>query len=99
MKRFDLHKCRFWMSDYRFVVYPERHKKMQALVILGMLAVMTPTEVVAVCKCRKNTTDELKDFLEQGKKSEKKVEDVKDVEMKNKDYALVYGAHQRLYGV
>ena len=27
LKRFDEHKCRFWMSDYRFVVYPEKNKK------------------------------------------------------------------------
>ena len=37
LKRFDEHKCRFWMKDYRFVCYPERHRKMQILVMLGML--------------------------------------------------------------
>jgi hypothetical protein len=46
------------MSDYRFVVYPEKHKKMQALVILGMLGAnhrLSVQEIVSIMKCKANT--------------------------------------------
>lgn len=101
LKRFDEHKTRFWMSDYRFVVYPERHRKMQALVILGMLgAGRSVEEVVSICKCKKATVEELAGYVEEGRKNEKKkVADFAGVsgEMKNKDYGLVYGVHLRLH--
>ena len=78
LNRFDEYKCRFWMADYRFVVYPEKHRKQQALVILGMLGnthALSPSEVVAICKCKKPTVEQLHENLENGKNSGKKIED------------------------
>lgn len=37
LKRFDEPKCRFWMADYRFLIYPEKHKKMNNFIIMSML--------------------------------------------------------------
>ncbi len=32
LNRYDEHKPAYWMRDYRFVAYPEKNKKMAALV-------------------------------------------------------------------
>jgi hypothetical protein len=37
LNRYDEHKPAYWLRDYRFVAYPEKHKKMAAFVQLGMM--------------------------------------------------------------
>jgi hypothetical protein len=37
LNRYDEYKPAYWMRDYRFVAYPEKHKKMAAFVQLGMM--------------------------------------------------------------
>jgi len=103
LKRFDEHKCRFWMSDYRFLIYPHLNKKQSCLIILGMLGHthnLTVAQVQAACKLKSEATvRELKEVLDKGKAGTQKVEDFRAIEdMKNKDFALVYGVHQRLHG-
>ncbi len=37
LNRYDEYKPAYWLRDYRFVAYPEKHKKMAAFVQLGMM--------------------------------------------------------------
>ena len=37
LKKFDEHKKGFWMSDYRYLIYPEFHAKMKDFIILSMV--------------------------------------------------------------
>ena len=65
LKKYDEHKEYFWMRDYRYVIYPEKHRKMQQLVILGMLGMgMSAPEVQKIVNCRdKGTVKELADVF------------------------------------
>jgi hypothetical protein len=74
LKRFDEHKCNFWMKDYRFVVYPEKHRKQQILVMLGMLGNgFRADQVTSICKTKKTTVDELVENMNKGSKSDQKI--------------------------
>ena len=97
LKRFDEHKVRYWLRDYRFVAYPERHRKMQILVMLGMLGAshrLSPVDVVRTCKTKAATVDELKTEMDKGLKSDKKIDSFREVDMKTKDFAFAFGVHQ-----
>ena len=37
LKRSDEQRERFWLADYRFLIYPEKTKKMKDFVILSMI--------------------------------------------------------------
>ena len=91
------------MKDYRYVIYPEKHRKMQCLVMLGMMkrkdgnSGMSEQEIVKQIKARQsNTVKELYDEYRKGlsdesNKSLEKYKSYKDV--KSKDYAFAYGVH------
>jgi hypothetical protein len=98
LKRFDNHKPRFWLRDYRFVAYPERHRKMQILVMLGMLGYthsLSLSDVVKICKTKNTTVEELHKEMDKGLKSSKKIEEfqAQSGDLKTKDYAFVFGVH------
>jgi hypothetical protein len=98
LKRYDQYKPRYWLHDYRFVAYPERHRKMQIFVLLGMLGAshrMTVAEIVRTCKTKNATVEELKNEMEKGHKSEKTIEDYRTIsgELKTKDFAFAFGVH------
>ena len=100
LKRYDEFKPRFWLRDYRFVAYPERHRKMQFFVMLGMMGAshrLALADVVRTCKTKVATVEELKQEMDKGHKSDKKIEDFKDTsgEMKTKDFAFAFGVHQK----
>lgn len=37
LKKFDEHKERFWMADYRFLTYPMKNKKFNNFIALSMI--------------------------------------------------------------
>jgi hypothetical protein len=50
--------------------------------------------VTRLCKTKSATVDDLKSELDKGLKSEKKIEDFKDLgDLKTKDYAFIFGIH------
>ena len=102
LKRFDEHKPRYWLRDYRFVAYPERHRKMQILVMLGMMGAshrLSQAEVVRACKTKAATVEEIRSEMDKGVKSDKNVEGYRETsgEMKTKDFAFAFGVHQRQF--
>jgi hypothetical protein len=101
LKRFDEYKPQFWMAEYRYVVHPEKHRKQQILVMLGMMGLQGLGVQGVKDRCLlKNTTvaTEVYESYQRGLKNDKKVEDFRSVEnMKNSHFGEVYGAHVRLY--
>ncbi len=62
LNRYDEHKSAYWLRDYRFVAYPERHKKMAAFVQLGMLGsnhALSVDQVVKATGARKAAVEEM----------------------------------------
>jgi hypothetical protein len=58
LNKYDDHKPRFWMAEYRYVVYPEKHRKQQILIMLGMFGPkhkLSLAEVSAQCKLKQLT--------------------------------------------
>ena len=102
LNRYDEYKPAYWMRDYRFVAYPEKHKKMAAFVQLGMMGsnhTLTVDQVVKATGARKAAVEELRSEMEKGRTEKKAIEVYKmtSKDMKNKDFAYAYGIHQRLY--
>jgi hypothetical protein len=102
LNRYDEYKPAYWMRDYRFVAYPEKHKKMAAFVQLGMMGSnhgLNVDQVVKATGARKAAVEELRSEMEKGRTEKKAIEIYKmtSKDMKNKDFAYAYGIHQRLY--
>ena len=102
LNRYDQYKPAYWLRDYRFVAYPEKHKKMAAFVQLGMMGSnhrLTVAEVVKLSGAKRSTVEELQAEMEKGRKEDKAIEHYKmtSKDMKNKDFAYAYGIHQRLH--
>ena len=48
------------MKDYRFLVYPEKHKKMNAFIIMNMLKLgMSVVDIMKEAKSKKNTIEDI----------------------------------------
>ena len=101
-KRYDQYKEIFWMKDYRCLTYPEKNKKYQIFIILSMLKQGMPvSQIVKETKAKESTVEEMRIAYNQGlkDKTKKSLEFFKPLaeKMKNKDFALAYGHHTRLY--
>eukprot|EP00347_Sterkiella_histriomuscorum_P006968 403350754 len=98
LKRFDEQKCEYWMADYRFLTYPHLHKKYANFIHMCMLKDgMDVDQVVKACKAQRKGVEEIeKQFRLALKDDKKRVSGYKTVEnMKNGDFAYVYGLHQK----
>ncbi|CDW73217.1 UNKNOWN [Stylonychia lemnae] len=97
LKRFDEHKCKFWMADYRFLIFPEKHKKMNNFIIMSMLKEkMSIPNIAKSSKSKAQTVEEIfKNYQKGLDEDKKKISDFKDVDMKNEQFAFVYGLHQK----
>ena len=73
LKKYDEHKDHFWMRDYRYVIFPEKHRKQQCLVILGMLKSGLNVEQVAklINSKTSNTVFALNSEYQKGLKNKK----------------------------
>jgi hypothetical protein len=68
--------------------------------MLGMMGAshrLALADVVRTCKTKVTTVEELKQEMDKGQKSEKKIEAFKDIsgDMKTKDFAFAFGVHQK----
>ena len=99
LKRFDEHKPKFWMKDYRFIIFPDKNKKMNAFTVLSMIKEgLSEKEIALLTKVKPNTIQELRvSYLKGTNEEKKRISDYKDSsgEFKNENFAFVYGLHQK----
>lgn len=60
LKKYDEYKEKFWMADYRYLVFPEKNKKFSCFTILSMIkAGMSVYQILKEAKVKQSTVDDL----------------------------------------
>jgi|688.fasta_scaffold2264212_1 hypothetical protein len=96
LKKFDEQKKGFWMSDYRYLIYPEFHSKMKDFIILSLVKQgLSDSQISLKAAAKVAKVGEMRKSYDQGcKLTDKTLKEMHKDSMTADDWGLVYGMHQ-----